>query len=130
MGEENAKPGALVVEDDEQIAYLVGYILEQEGYEVHRAATVAAAADLIGTLRAPAVATLDISLPDGTGVDLIIRIKSTPGWERVPILMVTAKPKEQDVNWAIKSGAKAYIVKPFKPEALRDTVRRIVKKTA
>lgn len=128
MSAETPREAALVVEDDDQIAYLIQYILEQDGYEVFRAPTLAAADDLIDSMSAPAVATLDIALPDGSGVDLIIRIKSREGWSRVPILMITATPKDESVNWAIKSGAKAYIVKPFKPDALRDAVRKVTKK--
>jgi AmiR/NasT family two-component response regulator len=42
--------------------------------------------------------------------------------------MITATPKDEQVNWAIKSGAKAYIVKPFKPDQLREVVRKVVKR--
>jgi two-component system phosphate regulon response regulator PhoB len=122
------KPTALVVEDDAPMAEILQFVLEQQGFEVKRAVDCKSAAVLIGSMAAPAVATLDIGLPDGSGVDLIIQIKSTPGWERVPIVMVTATPKDEQVNWAIKSGAKAYIVKPFKPGELREVVRRVVKR--
>jgi AmiR/NasT family two-component response regulator len=44
--------------------------------------------------------------------------------------MVTAKPKDKEVNWAIKSGATAYIVKPLKLDELRDCVRRYASKPA
>lgn len=123
-----AKPQVLVVEDDDQIAFLIQYILEQDGYHVHRAADGKAAKQIIAGLQPPALVTLDISLPDASGVDLILHIKDTAGWERVPIVMVTAQPKGKDVNWAIKSGAKAYIVKPFRPEELRDCVRKVLGK--
>lgn len=120
-----SRPALLLVEDDDQIAYLMQYILEQDGYQVHRAANAAAAAEYIASGTPPALVTLDIGLGEGeTGVDLILRIKETPGWERVPIVMVTAKPREKDVNWAIKQGAKGYIVKPFRPEELREAVKR------
>lgn len=126
MPEEPDKKGAaLVVEDDQQIAFMMRFILEQEGYRVELAGDGKTAQELIARLSPPALVTLDIALPDMSGVDLILHIRSTPGWERVPIVMVTAKPKEKEVNWAIKSGAKAYIVKPFKPEELRDCVRRV-----
>lgn len=124
-GEAAARPLVLVVEDDDQIAYLIEFVLGQEGFAVERARDRRGAEALIAKLAPPALATLDISLPDGSGVDLILRIKDTPGWERVPIVMVTAKPKDENVNWAIKSGAKAYVVKPFRPEELRKTVRRV-----
>lgn len=122
---QESKGVALVVEDDEQVAEMIRFILEQDGYEVHVALDGRAAGAFIERLPPPSVVTLDIALPDTSGVELIVRIKSTPGWERVPIIMVTAKPKEKEVNWAIKSGAKAYVVKPFKPEELRERVRRV-----
>ncbi len=121
------KPTVLVVEDDDQIAYILRFVLEQQGFDVKHAADVKSANALIDSSPAPALATLDIRLPDGSGVDLIVKIKSTPGWEKVPIVMITATPKDDQVNWAIKSGAKAYIVKPFKPEQVRDVVRRLAK---
>lgn len=126
MGQhEESRPGALVVEDDEQTAEMIRFILEQESYRVHCARDGRAAAALIARLPPPSVVTLDITLPDTSGVELIVRIKSTPGWERVPIIMVTARPKDEELNWAIKSGAKGYVVKPFKPEELRERVRRV-----
>lgn len=115
----------LVVEDDQQIAELIRFILEQDGYEVHRAADGKAALECIERLPPPALVTLDIMLPHVSGVELIVRIRSTPGWERVPIVMLTAKPKGKELSWAIKSGAKAYLVKPFQPEELREVVRRL-----
>lgn len=122
-----SKPAVLIVEDDDQIAYLMQYVLEQDGWAVHRAADGKNARELLGRLPPPALVTLDIALPDTTGVELILNVKDTPGWERVPIIMVTAKPKDKDVNWAIKTGAKAYLVKPFKPEEFRDCVRRLAR---
>jgi DNA-binding response OmpR family regulator len=124
------KPAVLVVEDDDEMAGLMQLILEGDGWTVHRAPDGKGAKELIGRLAPPALVTLDIALPDTTGEDLILLVKETPGWERVPIIMVTAKPKGEDVNWAIKTGAKAYLVKPFKPEELRDCVRRVARKPA
>ena len=124
------KPVVLIVEDDDQIAYLMQYVLEQDGWAVHRAADGKEAKELIGRLAPPALVTLDIYLPDTSGVELILQVKDNPGWERVPIVMVTSKPKDENVNWAIKSGAKAYLVKPIKPAEFRDCVRRYARKPA
>ena len=126
----DGKPAVLIVEDDDQVAFLMQYILEQDGWAVHRAADGKQAKELIGRLAPPALVTLDIYLPDTTGVDLILHVKDNPGWERVPIVMVTSKPKDGDVNWAIKSGAKAYLMKPIKPVEFRDCVRRYASKPA
>ena len=121
-----AKPVALVVEDDDQIAYLIQFILEQDGYRVQRAADGKAAQQLITGMAAPAVVTLDIALPQVQGDELMVLMRSQPGWERVPVLMVTAKPKDKDMAWAIKSGAQGYLVKPFQPDELRAQVRKLV----
>ena len=112
------------------MADLMRLILEDDGWTVHRASDGKGAKELIGRLAPPALVTLDIFLPDTSGVDLILHVKATPGWERVPIVMVTGKPKDKDVNWAIKTGAKAYLVKPLKPDELRDCVRRFARKPA
>jgi DNA-binding response OmpR family regulator len=120
------KPAVLVVEDDDQVAFLIQFILEQDGYRVQRAADGRAAQQIISGMAPPALVTLDITLPHMQGDELIVLIKSQPGWERVPVLMVTAKPRDKDMAWAIKSGAQGYIVKPFKPEQLREQVRKLL----
>ena len=120
------KPVALVVEDEDQIAYLIQFILEQDGYRVQRAADGKAALQIIAGMAAPALVTLDIALPKVQGDELMVQIRSQPGWEKVPVLMVTAKPKDKDMAWAIKSGAQGYLVKPFKPEELRAQVGTLV----
>lgn len=117
----------LIVEDDDDMAALMQRILEKDGWTVHRAADGKAAKEMIGRISPPTLVTLDIFLPDTSGVDLILHVRDAPGWERVPIVMVTAKEKDKNVNWAIKSGANAYLVKPFKAGELRDCVRRVTR---
>jgi DNA-binding response OmpR family regulator len=119
-----AKPAVLIVEDDDQMAKLMQHVLERDGWEVIRAEDGKQAKVMIARLAPPSLVTLDIVLPDISGVELILQIKATPGWERVPIVMVTATPKDETVNWAIKNGASDYLVKPFKMDELRDCVHR------
>ena len=125
-----AKPVVMVVEDDDQMVDLMRHALEKDGWSVASASTGAEAKRLIATMAVPSLITLDIALPDMSGVELILQIKDAAGWQNVPIVMVTATPKSKDVNWAIKTGATAYIVKPFKPDELRDCVRRHASKSA
>ncbi len=127
----DSRPLVLVVEDDDQVVRLMEFVLGEDGYTVRHAASCAEARRLMAELAAPALVSLDILLPDGSGTDLIVDVRSKPGWERVPIMMVTVKEKAQGSNWAVKAGARAYIVKPFKIEDLRAAVARLVnKKTA
>jgi DNA-binding response OmpR family regulator len=121
------KQQILVVEDDDQIALFIRHFLEHGGYEVQVAADGKAAGELIGGGEPPSLVTLDIDLPHASGDELMLKIKTTPGWERVPVVMVTATPRTDDSTWAVKKGAKAYLVKPFKPEELLETVRRLTR---
>jgi twitching motility two-component system response regulator PilH len=124
------KPVVLVVEDDDQTAVFIRHFLEQEGYEVRQAADGKEALEVIASMPPPALVTLDIDLPHARGDDLMMQIKTTAGWERVPVIMVTATPKSVDTTWAVRTGAKAYLVKPFKPEDLLATVRKLTAKSA
>jgi DNA-binding response OmpR family regulator len=119
---------ALVVEDDEQISYILRFILEREGYTVHLARDGRAAQQLIDSLPPPAIVTLDVMLPHADGYELLRRIRSTAGWATLPVIMLTARSQEKDIVRALEAGANDYMVKPFKPDEFRARVRRLVKK--
>ena len=118
---------ALVVEDDELIAYLLQFILQREGYNVHVAADGKIAREFIDTAPAPAIVTLDVMLPHMSGVELLAVIRARDDWKAVPVLMLTSKAQEKDIVHALENGANDYIVKPFKPDELRARVRLLVK---
>ncbi len=118
---------ALIVEDDDQIAYLLQFILEREGFEVHLARDGRHAQRLIAELEPPALVTLDIMLPYVDGFQLLGLMREKPAWKNVPILMLTAKSQEKDIVRALDAGANDYIVKPFKPDELRARIKRLVK---
>lgn len=118
---------ALVVEDDDQIAYLLRFILEREGYRVELANDGRAAMELIGRIEPPALVMLDVMLPHADGYQLLGAIRAQETWRDVPVLMLTAKSQEKDIVRALDSGADDYLVKPFKPEELRARIKRLVK---
>jgi DNA-binding response OmpR family regulator len=122
------RPIALVVEDDDQISYLLRFILEREGYTVEIARDGRDAQRLIGELEPPAVVTLGVMLPYVDGFQLLGLMREKPAWKNVPILMLTAKSQEKDVVRALDAGANDYIVKPFKPDELCARIRRLVKR--
>ena len=128
MGE-SAKPVALVVEDDDQTAVFISHFLEAEGFAVEQAADGKQALELIAGMPPPALVTLDLDLPHATGDELMMQIKTTAGWERVPVLMLTATPKSAQTPWAVRTGARAYLAKPFTPAQLLEAVRKVTKKT-
>ena len=121
------KPAALVVEDDDQIAFLLKFILEREGFDVRIAADGKAAQEAIAALPPPAVITLDVMLPHVDGFQLLAEIRARPGWQSLPVLMLTSKSQEKDIVRALEAGAQDYIVKPFKPDELRARIKRLMK---
>jgi DNA-binding response OmpR family regulator len=123
-----ARRTALVVEDDDQIVHILRFILEREGFEVSAALDGRTAEALIGKLAPPALVTLDIMLPHADGFELLARIRAKPGWEAVPVVLLTARSQEKDIVRALDAGANDYLVKPFKPDEFRARVRRLVKR--
>ncbi len=112
------KATVLVVEDDEGIAQLIRFILEAEGYEVHWARDGLAALECMARLAPPALVTLDLGLPHVPGEELARRMRVTPGWEEVPILVVSATPRE--------NVAEHVLLKPFRPAELRSLAQRLI----
>ena len=123
-----AQGTALVAEDDEQLAYILRFILEREGFEVQAAPDGRTAKDLISTLQPPAIVILDVMLPHVDGYELLAQVRAKADWKAVPVIMLTARSQEQDIVRGLEAGANDYMVKPFKPEELRARIRRLVKK--
>lgn len=126
MTSEN-KNTALVVEDEEQIAYLLRFILEREGFKVELASDGRAAQAFIANGAPPALVMLDVMLPFVDGYQLLAAVRAQDGWEDVPVIMLTAKSQEKDIVRALESGAADYMIKPFKPDELRARIKRLVK---
>ena len=125
MSDTPLAPTALVVEDDDQIALLVQFILRKEGYAVTVARDGLEAQKLIAEIAPPALVTLDFMLPHATGLELLATIRERADWVNVPVVMLTAKSQERDITRAREAGATDYLVKPFKPEELRACIRRL-----
>lgn len=126
MTEPNDPKRALIVEDDEQIASLLQFILEREGYQVCTASDGRAALDEARRHGPPTLAMLDVMLPYVDGYQLMGRLREMPGWDRVPVIMLSARSQEKDIVRGLDSGADDYLVKPFMPDELRARIRRLV----
>lgn len=120
-------PCALVIEDDDHIGQLLQFMLERESYRVHLARDGRAAKTFIENEPAPAITLLDVMLPFFDGFQLVALMRAQPGWETVPVIMLTAKTQERDIVRALDAGANDYIVKPFQPKELLARVRRLAR---
>jgi len=124
---ESASQRILMVEDEEDIAFLIRFLLERHGFAVEHAADGRQALDCLATNVPPDLALMDIMLPYHDGLELIERLRAQPGWETLPVLMLTAKAREVDVVRALELGADDYVTKPFQPEELLARIRRLLR---
>lgn len=108
---------ALVVEDDPDIRMLLTTLLKREGFLVEEAGTVREG--VAAARRGVDLITLDLNLPDGSGLDACALIRPISD---AHILMITARSSEIDRLEGLETGADDYIVKPFSP---RELVARI-----
>src|SRR2546423_14290137 len=101
----------LLVEDEENLASLVGAYLEQEGYRV---IPVTTGADALRAIEAEPVrlVVLDLNLPDMDGLDVCRQIRARSS---VPVVMLTARDEEADRLAGVGSGARRYLRQPVSP---------------
>jgi two-component system, chemotaxis family, chemotaxis protein CheY len=72
----------------------------------------------------------DINMPNMNGFDLLKAIKAEEGLRHIPVLMVTAEARKEDIVLAAQTGAAGYIVKPFTKATLEEKVQKILQKLA
>ncbi len=104
-----AGPLVLLVEDEAQVRRFLRAALSSRGYRLVEATTVREAEQL-ATGHNPDVYLLDLGLPDGDGVDLARRLRE---WTRAPIIVLSARGREEDKVNALDAGADDYLTKPF-----------------
>jgi len=120
------KAVVILVEDEKQIRRFVRSALEAEGCQVHEAET--AQRGLIeASTRKPDLIVLDLGLPDRDGVDFIRDMRA---WSTMPILVLSARSREEDKIAALDAGADDYLVKPFGTGELLARVRAILRRLA
>jgi CheY-like chemotaxis protein len=114
----------LVVEDGEVERELMRLALEREGYRVVTAEDGACGFELALAERPDLIIT-DFWMPAADGVDLVRRVRSTPALSATPIVVTTGFGAGS-ATLTLAQGADAYEPKPLDPEALRETVRRLL----
>jgi two-component system, OmpR family, phosphate regulon response regulator PhoB len=107
----------LLVEDDPDIRHLVAWKLTRAGLTVVEAADGFAALDQ-ARRHPPDLVLLDLHMPRMSGFDVCRELRESPGIERVPIIVVSARARPEDVEKAWAAGASDYVTKPFSPREL------------
>jgi CheY-like chemotaxis protein len=114
----------LVVDDDDVIRQLILVNLELEGFEVATAVDGQDCLDKIVEFD-PSVVTLDIMMPRLDGWEAASRLRSDPRTASVKVVLLSARAQEADLQRGDRIGGDAYPTKPFDPDELIATVRRL-----
>ena len=113
----------LIVDDEANIVLSLEFLMAQAGYRVDAARTGEEALEKIATF-APDLLLLDVMLPGVNGYDICQRVRQTPAWQFMKIVMLTAKGREVERAKGMALGANAYITKPFSTKELLAEVQR------
>jgi DNA-binding response OmpR family regulator len=115
----------LVVDDEEDILLLCRVNLEFEGYKV-----VTASSGLEGLAKArelrPSLVLLDVMMPTMDGWHVLEALRADPSTGTIPVVMLTARVQGEDQVRGWAGGASDYIMKPFSPVALLETLRSVL----
>ncbi|MCU0952963.1 MAG: response regulator [Burkholderiaceae bacterium] len=116
----------LVVEDQADIRSLIRATLEYEAYELHEAEDGARGLHLARALR-PALMLLDVMMPgELDGIQVCERLKKDPATAAIKIVLLTARGQKADVQVGQAAGCDAYLIKPFSPLQLIDTIEQLL----
>jgi DNA-binding response OmpR family regulator len=118
----DVRPLVLVADDDPDILALVRFRLERDGYEVLSAPDGETALDL-ALARTPDIAVLDVMMPRLDGYEVTRRLREHGPTTGIPIILLTARVQEPDLERGFDAGADDYVTKPFSPQALGERVQ-------
>lgn len=117
----------LIAEDEPDIRELVAFILRYAGHVVttanHGEEAVRLAEQMI-----PDLVLMDVRMPRMTGYDACRAIKANPAIQHVPVVFLSAKGQENEVQAGLMVGAEAYLLKPFAPDQLTERIEAILAK--
>jgi DNA-binding response OmpR family regulator len=124
-GGDRPQPVVLAADDDEDILELVAFRLERSGYTVLRARDGEEALRVALEAK-PDLAVLDVMMPKLDGFELTRRLRAEDATSRMPIILLTARAQDADVQAGFDAGADDYLRKPFSPQELRARVQAIL----
>lgn len=119
----------LLAEDETDIRELLLFTLKYAGHDVTAHGNGAEVVDSVGTVN-PDLILLDVRMPRMTGYEACKVIKSNPQTRHIPVVFLTAKGQEEEVQSGMEAGADDYILKPFAPDYLIKRVSEILQRSA
>ncbi len=118
-------PLIVVADDDLDILNLVNKRLAKRGYEVLTATDGQQALELVRS-RHPAAAVLDWMMPAMQGHEVCAQLKADSSTADIPVVLLTARAADVDIEKGFRSGADDYLTKPFNIRELDETLQRLI----
>lgn len=125
MADGGKKHRVLIVEDEDNIAIALDYLMSREGYDHDR---IANGADALAAIRKtrPDLVLLDVMLPEVSGYEICQEVRADESLRDVKILMMTARGSALERRKGLALGADGFIAKPFELKELRAEVHRLL----
>ena len=124
-GERMANLKVLVVDDSTSVRQQVSAVLSGAGFDVAEAVDGLEGLEAIARTPDFVAVICDVNMPRMGGVEMVEKVRADPANARLPILMLTTEGQPALIQRAKKAGAKGWIVKPFKPDLLIATIRKL-----
>ena len=115
----------MIVDDSTSLRQVVGITLKGAGYEVIEGSD---GKDALSKLRGQKVHLVisDVNMPNMDGISFVKALKQMPSYKFTPVIMLTTESQEEKKREGQAAGAKAWMVKPFRPEMLLGAVQKLV----
>jgi two-component system phosphate regulon response regulator PhoB len=124
----NKTPKVLIVEDENDIALLIQFHLQEAQYVTHISSSSEDAKSRLKDFD-PDVILLDVMLPGTSGLEFCKWLRTSFG-SKVPVIMLTARDSEEDIIKGLESGADDYVIKPFSPPVLVSRVKAALRRSS
>lgn len=118
----------LIADDEPDLRELVAYRLKRSGYVVVEAADGREALDLSVKVN-PDLAVIDVMMPRLDGYEVTRQLRAQPSTQHLPVILLTARAQEADVNRGFEVGADDFMRKPFNPNELVVRIRAVLSRT-
>ncbi len=117
----------LIAEDERDIRDLVAFTLRFAGHEVFAASNGEEAVELAPKVN-PDLILMDVRMPRMTGYEACKILKADSDLKDIPVVFLSAKGQENEIQQGLDSGAEDYLLKPFAPDQLTSRVKMILAK--
>jgi CheY-like chemotaxis protein len=119
----------LIAEDERDIRDLVSFSLKFGGFEVVQASNGQEAIER-AQVEMPDLILMDVRMPKMTGYEACKALKALPAMRHIPVVFLSAKGQESEIQQGVEAGAEEYILKPFAPDELTKQIKAVLERVA